>query len=188
LLGDLVAVLDHFGLTRVGLVGCSMGGGAAISLALAHPDRVSALVLACPGVHDYPWPDEPELDAEYDALSAAGDVDGLMAVGLREWAAGGVDDVVAAQMRSAVAAWSVEERYHRPDPPAFERLRDIAVPTAVLVGDLDRAPLIACNEEIAARIPGCRLVRLPGVDHYLPLRAPDAVVAIIQELVNVSSQ
>jgi len=50
------------------------------------------------------------------------------------------------------------------------------------------APLIACDEEIAARIPGCRLVRLPGVDHYLPLSAPGTVVAVVQELVKVSSQ
>src|SRR5579859_1966178 len=52
---DLVAVLDHFGLARVPLVGCSMGGGTAISLALADPGRVSALVLLCPGITGYPW-------------------------------------------------------------------------------------------------------------------------------------
>src|SRR4029453_7733090 len=40
LLEDLVAVLDQLGLERVLLVGCSMGGGTALSLALSDPARV----------------------------------------------------------------------------------------------------------------------------------------------------
>ncbi len=182
LLGDLVAVMDHFDVPKAGLVGCSMGGDAAVSLALAHPRRVSVLVLACPGLHDYPWPEEPELDAEYEAFGAAGDLEGLVSLGLREWAASGADETARAQMRSAVQAWLYEEKYRQEDPPAFDRLGEIAIPSVVLIGDLDRAPLIACNDEMAARIPGCRLVRLPGVDHYLPLRAPDVVAATVREL------
>ncbi|WP_228718247.1 alpha/beta fold hydrolase [Kitasatospora acidiphila] len=78
---DLVSVLDHFDLERVALVGCSMGGATALALAVEHPERVSALALLCPGVNGYEWPPTPELDAEYDALIAAGDLDGLTAWG-----------------------------------------------------------------------------------------------------------
>ncbi len=49
----------------------------------------------------------------------------------------------------------------------------------LLVGDLDRPALIACNEAVAARIPGCRLVRMPGVDHLPPLRVPDLVAETV---------
>ena len=45
LLADLITVLDHFGLDRVAIVGCSQGGGSALGLALEHRARVSALVL-----------------------------------------------------------------------------------------------------------------------------------------------
>jgi pimeloyl-ACP methyl ester carboxylesterase len=180
-LDDLVAVLDHVGLARAPLVGCSMGGGAAISLALADPGRVSALVLLCPGVSGYDWPEEPELDAEYEALSAAEDLDGLVALGLREWAAAGAEPGVVAQLRSAVPGWLGEDRYARLDPPAFDRLGELDVPSVLLLGDRDRPALIACDEQIAARIPGCRLVRVPGVDHLPPLRVPDLVADLILE-------
>ena len=54
MLADLHAVLDHFGLDRVRLVGCSMGGGTALGFALQQPERVKSLVLLCPGVPGFP--------------------------------------------------------------------------------------------------------------------------------------
>jgi pimeloyl-ACP methyl ester carboxylesterase len=45
---DLKALLDHLELARVSLVGCSLGGGAAIDFAIAYPDAVRALILASP--------------------------------------------------------------------------------------------------------------------------------------------
>ncbi|MFF9396173.1 alpha/beta fold hydrolase [Streptomyces griseoluteus] len=176
---DLVAVLDHFGVRRVPLVGCSMGGATAMSLALTDPDRVTALVLLCPGVSGYPWPEEPQVDAEYEALAEAGDVEGLVAFGLREWAAAGADESAVNQLRAAAPAWLTEDEYQRRDPPVFDRLRELDTPTVVMVGDRDRSTLIACNEEVAARIPGCRLVRMPGVDHLPPLRVPELVAKTV---------
>jgi 3-oxoadipate enol-lactonase len=43
---DLLAVLDHLGIERAHIVGQSMGGWAAMGLAVAHGDRVRSLVLA----------------------------------------------------------------------------------------------------------------------------------------------
>lgn len=54
-------------------------------------------------------------------------------------------------------------------------------PAALMVGDRDWPPLIELNERIAARIPGCRLIRLPGADHYPQYRAPEAIAAAIDE-------
>ena len=54
LLRDLIAVLDHFGVARAAFVGCSQGGSASLRLALAQPERVSALVLLCPGIPGFP--------------------------------------------------------------------------------------------------------------------------------------
>ena len=48
LFDDLLTVLDHYGLDRVAVVGCSQGGDCAIALAVTRPARVSALVLLCP--------------------------------------------------------------------------------------------------------------------------------------------
>ncbi|GAB2691065.1 alpha/beta fold hydrolase [Kitasatospora kifunensis] len=178
-LADLIAVLDHFGLRRVALVGCSMGGETALNLALAAPEKVASLVLLCPGITGYPWPPEEELDAEYEALSAAGDEAGLIAFGLREWSAAGADPTAVRQMTSAARAWPSEDQYQLADPDTFERLGELDLPAVLLVGDLDRPALIAANEQIADRIPGCRLVVVPGADHYLPLRAPELIIETI---------
>ncbi|HKE51495.1 MAG TPA: alpha/beta hydrolase, partial [Actinomycetes bacterium] len=59
MLGDLLAVLDYFGLDRVHLVGCSMGGQISMDCAIAHPDRVRTLTLLAPGLSGYEWPDDP---------------------------------------------------------------------------------------------------------------------------------
>jgi pimeloyl-ACP methyl ester carboxylesterase len=181
LLDNLVAVLDHLALRRVHLVGCSIGGNTAVGLALAQPERVTGLVLLCPGISGYPQPEEPELVAEYTALGEAGDIEGLVAVAAREWAAAGAGEAVLAQLRSAVPAWISEEEFQLDDEPIFDRLGQLTVPTVLMVGDLDRPPLIASNEAAAARIPGCRLIRMPGVDHMPQLRVPDLVASTIIE-------
>jgi 3-oxoadipate enol-lactonase len=45
--GDLVALLDHLGIDRAVIIGQSMGGWTCVETALAAPDRVKGLVLAC---------------------------------------------------------------------------------------------------------------------------------------------
>jgi 3-oxoadipate enol-lactonase len=184
--GDLRQVLDHFRVARAHLAGCSMGGNAALWLALADPARVSSLTLLCPGVSDYPWPDEPELDAEYEALEAAGDQDGILRLGQRVWAAAGDEPVIMEQLRSSGRAQENEAQFRRPDVPVFDRLHELAVPTALLVGDLDRPALIACNEEIARRIPGCQFSWMPGVDHLPSLREPELVARVILDQVHAT--
>ena len=56
---DLVTVLDYLKLTGTPIVGCSQGGDCALGLAVLQPARVSALVLLCPGVSGYQWPEDP---------------------------------------------------------------------------------------------------------------------------------
>ena len=53
------------------------------------------------------------------------------------------------------------------------------VPTSLLVGDADYPPLIQANREAAARIRGCELTVVPGMDHLPPLREPGLVLRTI---------
>ena len=70
----------------------------------------------------------------------------------------------------------MEER----DPPVFDRLGEISVPTSLLVGDADYPPLIEVSRQAADRIPGCELTVTPGMDHFPPLREPDLVLSTIR--------
>jgi 3-oxoadipate enol-lactonase len=180
LLGDLITVLDYFGLDRVAIVGCSQGGGSALGLAVEYPARVSALVLLCPGIPGYPWPEpDDELGAEYERALLAGDVEALAGLMQRVWAAAGPTPAVMEQLRSAARAEISSGDLQQPDPPVFDRLGEVAVPTSLLVGDADFAPLIEADRQAAARIPGCELTVAPGMDHLPPLREPDLVLRII---------
>jgi pimeloyl-ACP methyl ester carboxylesterase len=183
LLADLIAVLGYYGLDRAAFVGCSQGGGTALGLALEQPARVSALVLLCPGIPGFPEPEEPgepdELEAEYERALAAGDVEAVAGLQLGVWGRGGPDPAVMEQLRSAARAEISTGDLMQPDPPVYDRLGEISVPTSLLVGDADYPPLIKANREAAARIPGCELTVVPGMDHLPPLREPGLVLDTI---------
>jgi pimeloyl-ACP methyl ester carboxylesterase len=79
LAADLGALLDHFGLERAALAGASMGAHTALHFALAHPERVAALIEITPAFDGTDR--EGELD-EWDALADGlehGGVEGFMA-------------------------------------------------------------------------------------------------------------
>jgi 3-oxoadipate enol-lactonase len=184
LLRDLTAVLDYYGLERAAFVGCSQGGATALGFALDQPQRVSALVLLCPGIPGFPLEEQegaedPELDAQFERAHAAGDVDALaLAMGL-VWARAGSTPAVAEQLRSAARASIVTGDLELDDPPVFDRLGEIAVSTALVVGDADFPPLVEANRQAAARIPGCEFTFVPGMDHLPPLREPGLVLDVI---------
>jgi 3-oxoadipate enol-lactonase len=89
---------------------------------------------------------------------------------------------VEAQVRAAVDAYFSLGDQERPDPPSFDRLGEIVIPTAMVIGDLDYPMEIRCAQDIAARIPGCRQVVAPGADHMLPLRRPEQLCDLIGRL------
>lgn len=190
LLRDLIAVLDHYGIGQAALVGCSQGGASSLGLALAQPQRVSALVLLCPGVPGFPMTDEEEVAmigadnaaaimADFKRARAAGDVDAFAAVVRRLWGAGGDTPAVVEQSRSAARAALSTGDLELEDPPVFARLGEITVPAALMVGDADYPPLVEANRQAAVRIPGCEFLFVPGLDHFPPLREPDAVLGLI---------
>lgn len=80
----VLAVLDGLGYRQAALMGKSWGGGIALSLALAHPERVTKLILTAPAfreLHELPnlqqpvlltWAeDDPVIPISYAAQFAA---------------------------------------------------------------------------------------------------------------------
>ncbi|MEU7061037.1 alpha/beta hydrolase [Streptomyces sp. NPDC046197] len=183
-LADLRAVLDHFRVNRAVLVGSSMGGETAIALALDDPGRVAALALLVPGVDGYPGLEAPEVTEEIGVLARAGDMDGLVALALRVWGAAGTPPDTEAErtLRAAVPAWFTTHGHEVRGAAPYDRLGELDVPCTLLLGERDQPEVVRCNEAMAARIPGCRLLRHPDCDHFPTLRAPEAVVGLVEEL------
>jgi 3-oxoadipate enol-lactonase len=184
-LGNLRALLDHLELKRVTLVAHSGGADEALALAIGEPERVASLVLVAPGTHDYPWPRD---DPYWTELGRA-----PVEAGLRTWAAAspvagrraaetGVARFARAQFRHAVAAWGKTSVLRVDGPPVYERLGEVAAPAVVLVGDAEYPMADRSSRDIADRIEGARLTVVPGADHLLPLRAPDAVASAVQDV------
>ena len=70
---------------------------------------------------------------------------------------------------------------------APERLGEIAVPAAVLVGEHEMPGFRAYSEEAAAGIPGAGLQVFEGGGHLLPLEEPERVAAAILDVAKPSN-
>jgi hypothetical protein len=56
------------------------------------------------------------------------------------------------------------------------------MPAAVVIGDREYPMVARCATDIAARIPGCQRISVPGADHLLPLRAPAMIAELAGKL------
>lgn len=193
---DLFAVLDAAGVERTALVGCSMGGAIAIDAALTEPDRTWALVPVAAGLGGFESTAEEddwwaERDAPIEAAIAAGDLERARELQLEIWAPRGTDDPAGRAIRRIafdnLHELTMDESGARAiDPPAGTRLEEVAAPTLVLPAEHDPPWQRRMAEELAARIPNARLVRIPGTDHVANVRRSaefdDAVLAFLAEV------
>jgi pimeloyl-ACP methyl ester carboxylesterase len=67
------------------------------------------------------------------------------------------------------------------------RYADIAVPTVVITGDVDKT--VSPNRHsrpLAAAVPGAKLIVLPGVGHMVQHAAPDLAISEIEAMIGGS--
>jgi pimeloyl-ACP methyl ester carboxylesterase len=190
---DGVAVLDGLRLERATVLGASFGGMVAQQLAVRHPDRVSALVLAATGpgnAHLVREPDPAASDAllgkgartPADAYRVACTV--LYSRTFQEEHAGFIEQQVRDRARRPIAprvfqAQLAASRGH----DAWDRLPSIACPTLVMHGSEDAVMPLANAELLAARIPGAVLMVFDGAGHLFfheqPARTAQALTTFV---------
>jgi class 3 adenylate cyclase/pimeloyl-ACP methyl ester carboxylesterase len=186
---QLSAVLDACGCERVALVGCTAQGPLAIRYAVAHPDRVSALILVdsfASYVRDEecPWGiparalDNVERAVEH--CWGTGSMVETMAPSrgadtrFRAWMARG--------QRLGSGARSARERIReRMQQDVRELLPRVNVPTLVLHRRDDRFIRVEAGRYLAERIADATYVELPGSDSYFFVGDADAVLDEIEE-------
>ncbi|MCC6793466.1 MAG: alpha/beta fold hydrolase [Thermomicrobiales bacterium] len=184
---DARGLLDALGIDRAVVAGDSMGGEAALDLALAYPDRVSGLVListraACDAV-------SPELEAiweESDEAFEAGEIEKATAIEVDGWIVGSgrtrndVDREYLAKAEAMIRlTWeraAAGDDLGPPiklDPPRLDRLAQVRVPTLLVTGDRDLPDIAESMHALAAGIAGARLVQITDTAHLPPLERPD---------------
>lgn len=195
---DLLALLDHLGIERAVLIGCSRGGQIAADFTLEHPERVSALVLVCAGMGGLTQIDsDPEQDALYEeaeAAEAAGDWAKVIDLDVRAWVDGfgrPMDTATDARLepiRALVREMEWASVAHNSeggqpivlDPPAAGRLAELRLPVLVLAGDYDELAAQKIGDLYAAGVAGAQLVHLPTA-HLPNLELPDEFNRLVRD-------
>lgn len=182
---DLVAVIDALGAEKAHVVGCSMGGTVALSLARNFPHRIASLtVIDCSAWYGPEAPTHWEKRAQ-TALS--GGMPAMVDFQLARWFSPDflekepqlVREALEVFIANPVAAYANSCRMlGRADER--EGLSKFGGPVAVVVGDADYATPPAMAELIASRMPGAKLTVIGGTRHYTPLEAPETVAHCIQ--------
>ncbi|MGH2766752.1 MAG: alpha/beta fold hydrolase [Actinomycetota bacterium] len=173
---DTVALLDHLGMERAHLYGLSFGGMVAQELALAHPDMVRSLILACThaGVrHAVPVRASVPKHRPRKALYSERH--------LREHPDQVAEDLAAGTPQAPDVALRQWEAMR--DFDAYDRLPSLRVPALVLHGTEDRTIHPDNARILAERIPGARLVLLGGAGHVYHAEQPEAADGIVLEFV-----
>jgi pimeloyl-ACP methyl ester carboxylesterase len=169
-------LFDELGIGELTLVGHSMGGWIAATLAISQGERLRSLVLAAPWglrVPEHPTTDLFSLPAE--------ELGGYLAADLSVFA-GKVPDppspeFLADRYREDSSAarllWS-----HTYDPSLARWLHRITVPTLLLWGDADRVVPVGQLQSWQGLLAGAQACTLPGIGHLLFDESPAACEAI----------
>jgi pimeloyl-ACP methyl ester carboxylesterase len=178
---DGVGLLDALGFRKAHLVGASMGGAIAQTMAIEHPERVRSLtsMMSTTGNMSVGQP-SPEVLREVFAGPRAVTRDEVIQQRLRAVRAAGSPGYPADEEEVAAAAGRAYDRSYDPAGVArqavatvasgdrTERLRHLEIPTLVIHGLADGMCDASGGRATAEAIPGAELVLIEGMGHDLP--------------------
>ncbi len=191
---DLEQLVRALGVSRIAVVGWSMGGVVAQQLARRLGDRVSALGLVCSTPGGFADPKTHELPEMATAMKKA------IADDFRTFVRGFTAKFFKDGERSPLFAWAVGQTQRTPPHVAEacfdalmaadmrEHLGALRVPTAVLHGRHDALLPPTHGEALAKAIPGARLVVFEESGHAPFLEEPDAFNAALVALLSDAPQ
>lgn len=178
---DAAGLLDHLGVDEAVWVGMSQGGFLSLRGALAHPDRVTAVVL----IDSDAAVDPPEVLEGYRGMlsAATGDDDEAFEAVMQ-----GVAGLILGTEELA-AEWIPIWRARRHTSPLditgqtlldrddiTERLGEIRCPALVIHGSADQSIPVDHGAAVAAALPDCRgFVTVDGAAHAPNMSHPDTV-------------
>ena len=176
---DAVGLLDHLGIAAAHVVGASMGGMIAQTIAIEHPDRVLTLTSIMSNTGNFEYG-----NARPEALAilmepAATDRDAAIERGVRASKVIGSPEHFDEESARKRAAEAFDRSFYpvgigrqligiHASGSREDALRELTVPTLVIHGTDD--PLVEVNggERTAELIPDAELLLVEGMGHDLP--------------------
>ena len=189
-----LGVMDQLGIGEAVLVGNSAGGTVAMLAALAHPERVKALVLLDPSVYGGGGGQSPIVRwlINTPQMRRLGP---LLARQIERW---GLDFARSAWHDPTRITDEILQGYQKPlqaadwDRALWElaaagrpsglpaRLAELQLPVLVITGDNDRIVPTQQSVKLAAELPNATLVVVPACGHVPQEECPQAVLDAIQ--------
>jgi pimeloyl-ACP methyl ester carboxylesterase len=190
---DSVGVLDHLGIDKAHIVGASMGGMIAQTIAIRHPHRTLSLVSIMSNTGGF-FAGQPALTMYAVLLKPSPrDRDGFIEHGidlftkiggsgfepdiedLREIATRSYDRGHDPQGSQRQLAAIIADRDRSP------QLRRLTIPAAVIHGADDKLVRPSGGRATAKAIPGAKLLEIKGMGHGLPRGAWDQIIGAITD-------
>jgi len=172
---DMVAILDACGVEQAAIGGLSLGGFMSLAFHLAHPERVSSLLLfdTGPGYRN----DEAREQWNARARRTGERMDERGMDGIREG-----NEVRHAWHVHGPAGLGHAARgmLAQRDGRVIDSLPAIAVPTLILVGENDEAYLNGTSY-MEAKIPGAKRIVLQDAGHSSNIDQPEAFNVAVRE-------
>jgi pimeloyl-ACP methyl ester carboxylesterase len=166
-LSDVLAeFLEALGLPPACLLGCSFGCQVATDVAVRHPERVSALVLAGPTMDPLSrrWP-----RTVFRWLrNAVHESPRMLPLNLADYLDCGTRRMVATFEES------LRDRIE-------DRLPAVTVPTLVVRGERDTLAPQSWAEEVTRLVPRGRLATVSHSAHMIPFKAPEALAPLVAD-------
>ena len=184
---DALGVLDQLGVESAIIIGCSLGAGAALELAIDHADRVDGLVLvgAFPSgwVPEAGWEENP-LEAEAEAAADAGDFERVVEIDRLMWLVGygrsesSIDPAMSelfVDMDSVPVTTDAQRWEHRTPfgKKLNDHLADIDAPTLVIVGSHDEPLLVEAADYLAQRLSSQAAIVVESAAHLPSMEQPE---------------
>lgn len=190
LVGDVIGLMDRFGIERAAYMGLSLGGMTGLGLALAHPERVERLVC-CDARADAP----PPFIASWDDRVAAIRAGGMAAIAeptLERWFSGRFRTdrpAEVAHARRMILSTDVEgyagcaAALKRLD--YLQHLPGMTVPTLFVVGEEDSGAPPPVMQAMAAATPGSAFRSVAGAAHIANMDNPTGFAEAISPFLDL---
>jgi pimeloyl-ACP methyl ester carboxylesterase len=205
LMADVLALAAHYTKGKFVLVAHDWGGAVAWGVAIAHPQRLSRLVMLN-SPHPYiVWRElcnnpAQQKASEYMLLFRLPKAERVLSENGYARLLGSFGDLDEGARQALVQAWSQPGaltgglNYYRASPmyppsvedPGAKKLQlepkdfTVRVPTLVIWGERDTALLPGCIEGLDAVVPDLKLVRVPEATHWVARERTDLVIREIE--------
>jgi len=198
LVNEALGLLDTLGLEKVNVCGLSMGGNVGLNMAIRHPDRVNAAIIASTGAGS------DANDGFIEGFKILADI----------LDKGDLESFTAALMASPLSANFLKlrpelieltkERAMNSNPKGLantirgvqmkrnsifaleDQMKNLSVPVLVLVGEFD-LPCLEPAKFMKKHIPHSRLVVMPETGHIVNLERPEDFNQEITDFSNISA-